>query len=980
MDEQRKRGGNSTRPPDGDAAQEQTRALWAYLMGVQQTDVLMVHLAKVSLDPVELRFTHAKSELMLIRSPHTFPFPTPPYTPPSLTTSSPSSPSPLRPPPSISLPPVPHFLASSYLSPSHPLWHQLSSFPLSTLRRFFPLSSFSILSSMHRTSQLSEGVELQLELELDIDFASLARVKREEDGATMSSSFARELSISGARSSRSDHALNGAVQSQDQEGGSGMGQREVAELLCRLLQGWSSITVSNACFVFFPPPPSHSADEAAVPCWMLSQAYVDVAGPSIPFALLRLTWRTKFLSSLTIAFHACDPGTRACIVHSLQAVITSAKMRVDPAADDSSAETEQRSAATTRDAAVQEEEKEDVLRMDRAFSARSTASSQRSKSPSPGAMTGVELVHPFGVMEKALEALIIRPSYVLSSSVSSELFYTLFPQQTQSSSASAILSYSSSRQHVAVLRSYMRYHTWTWELASSVSMKSATRLLRGARAEEGFVLVASTSKGSVWLRELLMVQPAEAQPSPAEEEDRRALSVHQQLTSPISPLKPSLSRSASTPSLHDPRGALHGLPHVQSVPPSTLSASAALSHIPPSSEAPRCCGRPSSCLIQMSIIEIDATHIQTELWMEPLYGLYHFVLPSSPSSSSTPSLSYQALTSEQLFLHLSSWMHSCDLHLLSVLTTFDSVRDLELEVDIAAHMTGRGGAAADSGAQRGDSSGLQLRLSDDFHARPAFDYDHDSQQRLLSRFSPATCHPTLLLSIGTVNRVLGLLRIGSHSAMYATLTAHGGSLLDLNALERERRGSNVLLANLVLGSDDLPRLKRGTSVRSGGAREEDEEESKRSVASPLFSPPRRPVFSLTSPVSIPHRSVKPISPLASPSLSAQQTPGHTASASQRAQARWEGQARRGRRLRRKEARGARQARAPQARAGASLPQLPPRVLHAHSAHSALARSHLRAPHPTGAGRAVRRCRGRRRHAHSHRVPLRLRGPPSAGVE
>ena len=860
----------------GGGVVEQARALWQYVEGMALTDVLLVHLAKVSLDSTELYFTHAKSELMLIRDAHTFPFqPSAGHSPPTLPLSSPPAPtSALRSPPSITLPSRPYFVASSHLSSSHPLWDRLAKLPLSTLRRYFSLSSFSILSSLHRTSQLSVGVELELEQELDEDFASLARVQHQRETEKAAHSYdsrSRNFFSPRMAGAEKQRGVGEAAFGAQPQTWSGIGHHDVSETLCRLLQGWSSVAVSDVCFVFFPPPPPSSSDDStAVHGGLLCASYTGFAFSSLPFALLRLKWRTKFLCTLTIAYHACDPHTQAVVRHSLHAVISSAEMRVKE--ETLLGEGQDRDGVEQREEReekVDEEEKEDTPHMARSFSARSTDAKPL---PPP--------VYPFGVVQQPLEALIIRPSFMLASTVSELLFRALFPSSTDS--LVPPLSYEMCQLQLSLLRSYMRYQSWTWELTAAVSVKSATRLLRGARAEEGFVLVASTGRSSTWVREVQLVQPAEQQPSPTEDEERKLetyTALHHSLTSPISPVRHPLIRSMSTPTLPEQRLAhLQGQPHLQSVPPSLVSASVALSHIPPSSDPPRPYGRPSSCLLQYCVTEVDATLIHTEVCMEPFYGLYHYIPPPVNRSPAPAALSYHTLTSEQLFLHLTSWVHSTDLHLLSALCTFDSVGELQLDLQMAHARSSHSQPSADT-AQRPstDSTGLQLHLVDDFHAQPGFDYEADGHERFMSRLSSAACHPTLQLSIGTVNRLLGLLKMGSQSAMYATLSAHGGSLADLSGLDWDKRSASAAhLANVAISFDDLAamRMKKGAAaiVAPEAIREQEQEEEKRITGSPppRFSTPHRPLFSLTSPLSMPLRSsLKSISPLASPSLSAQ---------------------------------------------------------------------------------------------------------------
>jgi hypothetical protein len=74
-----------------------------------------------------------------------------------------------------------------------------------------------------------------------------------------------------------------------------------------------------------------------------------------------------------------------------------------------------------------------------------------------------------------------------------------------------------------------------------------------------------------------------------------------------------------------------------------------------------------ACIIQFSVTQLDDCSLQTELWMEPHYGYYH------PSSRSEP------LHSLVLFKALVAWLHCCDLHVISAIATFESIRDIDLE-------------------------------------------------------------------------------------------------------------------------------------------------------------------------------------------------------------------------------------------------------------------------------------------------------------
>jgi hypothetical protein len=74
-----------------------------------------------------------------------------------------------------------------------------------------------------------------------------------------------------------------------------------------------------------------------------------------------------------------------------------------------------------------------------------------------------------------------------------------------------------------------------------------------------------------------------------------------------------------------------------------------------------------ACILQFSVTQLDDCSLQTELWMEPHYGFYH------PSSRAEP------LHSLVLFKALVSWLHCCDLHVISAIATFDAIRDIDLE-------------------------------------------------------------------------------------------------------------------------------------------------------------------------------------------------------------------------------------------------------------------------------------------------------------
>ena len=907
-------------------------SVWSYVCEMERSDTLLTQLSKVTLDAVELRFTHAKSQLMTTTIPtrssnkH--------YIPPTLPAhqNMPPSPSPTstvngaaQPPLTITLPPLPPFVASSYLSPSHPLWHFLAGCPTSRWRRFFPLHHMSVLCSLHRTSQLELRLEMELELELEIDFQTLARV---HEKSAVSSSFARAVSSValpssvGAADAADDNGLVEDVGDMRHPHAirSGLGQQEVAAALCRLLQGWSSITVSNSFFVFLPSRPSLSSADIDSPLTIqsLSDVFDCFVSSSLPFVLVRLGWKTKFLASITLAFHACDPHTRATVTHSLSTIITNANITARKRREKeedrhdgswptplqgSAQHDEEQKRQDESDYAERGDDRELLLNRVNSLASRRSSIPSLSPSKSPSRRSGVvESVRPFGVIDQPVETIILRPSSIIAGGTSASLFHTLFPPPSPSSrllSTSTAPSFSSSRRLLALLRSYMRYHSWMWELPSSVSMKSAVRLLRAARAEEGFVLVASISSSSTWLREIPIVQAAADEPKEMDEAESEAfirqLSTNTAIHSPISPERPGLMmRSLSTPNLrYAALGAAH---HVHSLP-SLLSSTSPLALFPPSSHPPRTAGVPSSCFIQYSVTEIDATHIQTEVWMEPFYGVAHVPIPlphpsdvpaspfpRSPQQASTAA--FHTLTSEQLFVHLSSWVHSCDLHLLSAVSTFDSVRDLELNPDIAIQMARRAEGKAATGRSKRQqqqqqqwglddtysSSGLALQLVDDLHATQGWDYDRDSRSRLLSRFTSAHGHPRLMLSIGTVSRLLGLLKAGSASALYARLKAHGGSLSDMSQLgERERSASAVSSRGPSHSSSmdelhSMSRMRRNSSAVSV-APSEDDDELKRLASPPPathFTPPSHRGFTLTSPVAAPLTSPVNVSPLISP--------------------------------------------------------------------------------------------------------------------
>ena len=936
-DEGRKSGqlqrGN-TRPVEGVEDDSLPSSVWSYVCEMERSDILLTQLSKVALDKVEMRFTHAKSQLMTTTIPQQST--SKHYNPPTLPSqhslpTSPSQSSPLNvatlPTPTITLPPLPPFVASSYLSPSHPLWHFLASCPTSRWRRFFPLHQLSVLCSLHRTSQLELRLEMELELELEIDFQTLARVHEKR---TVSSSFARAVSSVALPSSAGavDETEDGGLGASTDDGmgdgilrhphaiRSGLGQQEVASALCRLLQGWSSITVSNSFFVFLPSPPASlpTDDDSPFSAQSLSDAFACFVSSSIPLVLVRLGWKTKFLAAITLAFHACDPQTRLTVTHSLAALVTNANItarkrrdkevhRQDGWPTPQPGTTQQEEEKRQDEAEYVEGGDDRELLLNRVDSIASRRSSVPSLSPSVSALRRggtVESVRPFGVIDQSIETIILRPSSIIAGGTSASLFHTLFPPPSPASrllstATSTAPSFSSSRQLLALLRSYMRYHSWMWELPSSVSMKSAVRLLRAARAEEGFVLVASISSSSTWLREIPIVQAAADERTEMDEAESEAfmrqLSTNTAIHSPTSPERPALMlRSISTPNLR--HAALGAAQHVHSLP-SLLSSSSPLALFPPSSQPPRTAGVPSSCFIQYSVTEIDATHIQTEVWMEPFYGVVHFPIPLPSDTPSSPfprspqrphTAAFHTLTSEQLFVHLSSWLHSCDLHLLSAVSTFDSVRDLELNPDIAIQMArraegkGRGGRSKRQQQQWGlgdtySSSGLALQLMDDFHATHGWDYDKDSRSRLLSRFTSAHCHPRLMLSIGTVSRLQGLLKAGSASALYAQLKAHGGSLSDMSQLgDRERSASAVSSLGPSHSSSmdelhNMSRMRRNSSAVSA-APSEDDDEGKRLTSPPAnalhLTPSSHRGFALTSPVVVPLSSPVIVSPLVSP--------------------------------------------------------------------------------------------------------------------
>lgn len=110
-------------------------------------------------------------------------------------------------------------------------------------------------------------------------------------------------------------------------------------------------------------------------------------------------------------------------------------------------------------------------------------------------------------------------------------------------------------------------------------------------------------------------------------------------------------------------------------------------------------------IIQFAVVQTDAHTLQTELWMEPHFGFYR-------ASDGKMGESKTDLPSSHLFDAISSWLHSCDLHVMSALATFDAIRDIEFDT-------------GDRGLQP-SALGLLLELKQDFRFDPSFSYYKDS--------------------------------------------------------------------------------------------------------------------------------------------------------------------------------------------------------------------------------------------------------------
>lgn len=120
-----------------------------------------------------------------------------------------------------------------------------------------------------------------------------------------------------------------------------------------------------------------------------------------------------------------------------------------------------------------------------------------------------------------------------------------------------------------------------------------------------------------------------------------------------------------------------------------------------------------TCNIQFGVTRnIESSTLETELWMEPHYGFYSLDEKSQESVK---------LESSLLFRSLCSWLHSCDLHVISAIATFDAICDVDFY----------SGDGEDTGGAL--LAGLSLGLSSDFRCDPDFSYEHDSLSRYRER-------------------------------------------------------------------------------------------------------------------------------------------------------------------------------------------------------------------------------------------------------
>lgn len=294
-----------------------------------------------------------------------------------------------------------------------------------------------------------------------------------------------------------------------------------------------------------------------------------------------------------------------------------------------------------------------------------------------GSKAPITKLFPFGMTHRSLSQVLLTPHAAMSQPGE--------PVAT-ASSAGPTSSRSSSR-------AYMLSRSCHWRLSNGGTMATALALLRKARMEEGFVVVhSSTAAGSstTYAREVRIDQTG------WQAGDR--------------------TRAAAEP-------------------------------------------RPTHCMLQYCVHQVDNVELETEVWLESFNGFYGVpaaafpetfltVLDGHNATSTRPPRDGDDATkpamrwfgSEELFDELCGWFHACDLHLLSIVATFDTVRDLEFSPgshhasSYLAHPSLYRSRTVDPavGVGAGDATsklGLELHLDMDFHADLSFNYRFDARRR-----------------------------------------------------------------------------------------------------------------------------------------------------------------------------------------------------------------------------------------------------------
>jgi hypothetical protein len=576
-----------------------------------------------------------------------------------------------------------------YLSSDWYLWRKMASTQNSTVwRRWFHVDSFDVICSLHHQHQETHEVDDELEVDPisnddlpsgDHDqYDSHTNVPHFHDGLFHASTDLRGMpSTITPLGSDSPNASTTA-------GRNPTTQPMILLTLSNALAAWSSIPLSKQLFIRFLPSDSAavsaSSTTASSPPSSSSAPFHSLLPSALttssPFCAVRLTWTSAFLTSVQLAFFAVSPVGRAAVLAEVKALIAALQLTdltyppspTEAAATSNNAEPSPSPQSSTNDDDVDtntnqtnneengidhkathvtiNETKSPPSSTPRTAGARlrshsdddiasvrdndTTPSRPLLFQPGLSPLASASSTRPHIASSRAMVALNeqhrqqsyqpmhVRPFGFLHKPVVGMLLRTsLWPTATLTAPGMTKLQLDDLRKaSLRLLRSYMRHHQWTWRVAHAHTIETSLSLLRRARAAEGFALVACNAKSSTWLRELPLLQPH------------------------------------------------------------TLPTSAG--------------GQPLACVVQYSITRVGTEYIQTELWMEPFSGTYAPVItPGSPLSPSDPDMDYDEGVKEQqqravsaltLFNWLCAWLHSCDLHLLSAVSTFDTIREIEVRL------------------------------------------------------------------------------------------------------------------------------------------------------------------------------------------------------------------------------------------------------------------------------------------------------------